>query len=330
MYSAFDIDDLTSPLTVVTQTNNTVPNPFAVFERHGQIRCGTLAVRDLDQSLALYRDFLALTVDEQGQISETLAVSWGLSSMAGSRYAVLQPESGALSYLRLVEVKNGPKITPAKTLGWNAFEISVKDVFALSEKLKKSEFDIVGPPRLVDGFTNFIPMQVFGPDGEVLFLNQVIHSDEHTELPKAESAVDQLFIAVVASAEREKTAKEHVRFLGLDQGPAHSLRYSLINRAFDFDPETETAITMVNSGRLPFSQIDQYPPQASIRPAAPGALPLGNSLLSVMVDCLDDLPISEVAQGKVTRVEESFYQGRRVQTIKGSASELIELIEIES
>lgn len=302
-------------------------NPLTAFDRHGQIRCGTLSVRDIDKSLSQYCQFLDLRVVEEGVVG-LLSNSWGLPAMAGSRYALLQPDSGALSFLRLVEVSASPEIVPATTWGWNAFEFSVREAFSLSERLKKSDFDIVGPPKLVDGFTNFIPMQVVGPDGEVLFLNQVVHSDEFNDLPKAESIVDQLFIAVVASLDREKTAEEHVRYLGMDMGPTHSLRYGLINRAFGFDPETQQTITMVNKGRDPFSQIDQYPSQAASRPSAPGMLPPANSVVSVMVDNLDDLPIGNVIQGESSRPEGLLYQGRRVQTIKGSSSELIELIEI--
>ena len=298
------------------------------FDHHGQIRCGTVSVRDLNASVALYRDYFDLVVIEESVIGAALAASWGLNEMASCRYALLQPMSCAKSYLRLIEIPSVQSIVPATTFGWGAFEISVLDVFFLAERLKGSGFEVVGPPKLVDGFTNFIPMQVVGPDGEVLFLNQVNHSDEHTDLPKANCAVDQIFIVVVASPDREKTVSEHVRFLDLEASATHRLKYSLINRAFDFDPETKQTITMVQKGRDPFAQIDQYPSQATQRYQEDEYLPLACSMVSMMVEDLDSLPIDEVVQGPELRPESALYGGRRVRSIRGSALEFIELIEI--
>lgn len=300
----------------------------SAFDRHGQIRCGTLSVSDLDISLALYEKYLRLDLVERGQVSAELASCWGAEKVVGAPFAVLQPQSGSQSFLRLIEASEPESYTPAKSLGWNAFEISVKDVFSLADDLENSEFEVVGPPKLVDGFTSFIPMQVFGPDGEVLFLNQVNHSDDDTDLPLAESTVDEIFIVVVASPDSRKSAEEHVQFLNLDEAATHSLRYSLINRAFDLPMSTLQTITMVQKGRMPFSQIDQYPSNAEIRPRQPGHLPMGNAMVSVMVESIEELPIQDKTLGPVTRPDGEIYQGRKTQVIQGTASELIELIEL--
>lgn len=297
------------------------------FDRHGQIRCGTVSVANIEKSVALYRDYLHLQVVEDGSINSMQALAWGLSGSIGARYVVLQPASQAPSFIRLIEVAITPSYVPAKSLGWNAFEITVRDVFSLAEQLESSDFKIVGPPKLVDGFTSFIPMQVIGPDGEVLFLNQVNHSDEDTDLPIAQSEVDELFIVVVASADREASVQDHMK-LGFDRGATHQLRYGLINRAFGLPAETQQTITMVQPGRMPFAQIDQYPENYEIRPQQPDGLPIGNSMVSVMVDSIDALPVSDLAVGPAQYLEGIIYQGRKTQVIKGSASELIELIEI--
>lgn len=300
----------------------------AEHNRHGQIVCGTISVSDLDKSVAIYRDFLYQELLETGEVSAELAQAWGAENCTGARYAILAAPTEAKSYFRLVEVPTTERVKPATTLGWNAFELTVKDVFALAEHIEGNGFEIDGPPKLVDGFTSFIPMQVFGPDGEVLFLNQVNHSDVDVDLPIAQSEVGEIFIAVLASPDRELSTEEYVQSLGLDRAATHSLRYGLINRAFDLPVETKQSISMVQNKRWPILQVDQYPDYAEQRPQRAGYLPNGNSIISLLVESISDLSIAEKAIGPEISPAGGIYQGRKTQVIKGSAGELIELIEI--
>jgi len=302
-------------------------NDAAIGERHGRIAGGTISVTDLDRSIAAYQNSLYQTVIEKGELSDAHAQRWGLGSVAGARYAVLQTPLNPLSSLRLIEVGGLPH-TPAISLGWNAFEITVKDVFGLAAHLQDSEFTVVGPPKRVDGFTSFVPMQAFGPDGEVLFLNQVFHSDDDTDLPLAGSAVAEIFIVVLASPDREASANQYAQALGMSFGGTHQLRYGLINRAFGFDSETLQTITMVQNARTPFLQTDQYPPQAESRSVHPNGLPMGNSMVSLWVDDLDRARHGFTAVGGVARMEGEWYKDRKVALVRGCAGELVELIEL--
>lgn len=298
------------------------------FDSHGQIRCGTISVSNLGKSLALYCDYLDFAPIEQGQLDGKLASLWGLPKMTGAAYVVLQAQSGGPALLRLIEVPNTSHFTPATTFGWAAFEISVADVFSLAEKLAGSEFKIVGPPKLVDGFTSFIPMQVYGPDGEILFLNQVNHSDEDADLPIAKCNVDQLFIVVLAALDREASVTDYQVDLMLDRAATHHLRYSLLNRAFKLPMDTQQIITMIQKDRATFAQIDQYPPQAQKRPCHDGWLPPGNSMVSLLVDNIDELPIADKIISPPSALNGTVYQGRKTALIRGSAEEYIELIQI--
>lgn len=299
-----------------------------VSEYHGQIKCATISVSDLNRSLALYRDYLGYTLVEAAELDDDLAIAWSVKKMLAAPYAILQPASGADCFLRLIQVPTYNDFKPARTYGWSAFEICVSDVFNLAERISDSDFTIVGPPKLVDGFTSFIPMQVVGPDGEILFLNQVNHSDEDVDLPIAQSAVDKIFIVVLASPNRERSATEYQWDLCLDRAATHSLSYTLLNRAFDLPMDTKQSITMIQNGRMPIAQIDQYPAEATSRPKHDGCLPPGNSMVTLMVDDLDALSIEDKMTASPAVREGVFYRGRRTVLIKGSASELIELIEI--
>lgn len=300
------------------------------YSHHGRIACGTVSVSNLEHAIVQYRDFLHQELAETGYVNDDLAQSWGAPAAAGARYAVLRPNSESVSMLRLVETPAAKAHVPAMSFGWNAFELTVRDVFQLATELEASDFNVVGPPKLVDGFTSFIPMQAFGPNGEVLFLNQVNHSDDDAELPKTTDDVGEIFIVVVASPDRQRTVDEHVKCLNLQEAATHSLRYSLVNRAFDFPTDTLQTISMVQNGRIPYGQVDQYPKQAKERAQQPGHLPAGNAMVSVLVECIDDLPLDGVTVGGLGSHEGVVYQGRRTQVIRGSATELIELIEIEA
>jgi hypothetical protein len=297
-------------------------------EQHGQIRCGTISVSDLGKSLKLYRDYLDFALIETGQLDIRLAALWGLPNMRGAKYVVLQASAGGPALLRLIEVPKMANFVPATSYGWSAFEITVADVFALAIKLTNSEFNIVGPPKCVDGFTSFIPMQVIGPDGEILFLNQVNHSDADADLPIATCSVDQLFIVVLAAKDRELSALEYQHNLALDRAGTYHLRYSLINRAFNLPVETAQTITMMQKGRTPFAQIDQYPAQAEVRPVHSGWLPPGNSMVSILVDNIEQLPIADKMCSSPGNLTSVVYQGRKTALIRGAVSECIELIEI--
>jgi len=306
--------------------------------QHGHIRCGTIVVNDLAVSLSLYCEQLDHEIVEKGDISAQLANSWGASTLAKTQYCLLQPQGlskstkQAQSYLRLIQSPTYQQpVAHATTYGWCSFEINVKDAFALYERLKTSDFDVVGPPKKMDGISNTIPMQVVGPDQEVFYLNQVLGSDKTTDLPIAEYEVDRIFIVVLGSPNREASAKNLMHQLNFNKGPTFELRYGLINRAYNLDLETKHTLSLLQSGQLPVIEIDSYPPQAKHRPKPANGLCLGNAIVSLVVDDIDSLDLNHViseTESTAPELETSvLYQGARTTVVKGDAEELIELIE---
>lgn len=293
-----------------------------------QIRCGSLLVNDIEVSITLYRDILGQAVVEDGELNQAIADSWGAPRLGNARTCLLQPKSGAESYLRLIQSPDIVKPTAhATTFGWCAFEINVIDVFALAESLHGTGFTVVGPPKHLDNISNVIPMQVVGPDQEVLFLNQVLASDSQTDLPIAESIVDRIFIAILASKNREASVLEYTNQLACQESGTHELRYSLINRAFGLDPETKHQLTLVQDGRVPIIEVDQYPSAAMPRPVNSGNLSHGTTMVSLMVDDLDALPLTNRLSDKPIRADGLLYGGHRSIVLRGSSGELLELIE---
>jgi catechol 2,3-dioxygenase-like lactoylglutathione lyase family enzyme len=293
---------------------------------HGQILGGTITTPDLDRALTDYRDRLGLTVVEQGTLPADLTASWATPASTGARYALLQPASGAPCFLRLVEQPTPPDFKPTRTYGWAAFEITVQDVYGWPAKLDGSGFDIVGPPREIEGLPYFVAMQMTGRGRELIYLNEVRQNTPSSDLPKAASPVDHIFIVILACADRPAALDWYADKLSLDVSGSYTIDYTMINKAFALPDGTQSTITMVQKGRLPIIEVDGYPDAATVRPGPTDALPAGNAIVTLAVDSLDALGLDFIASP--VRRAGPFYADRRSATAIGPAGERIELIEI--
>lgn len=296
-----------------------------IEDSEGRIKAGTVSTPDLDASLADYARWLGYREVHRGTVDADLAVLWNAPKQEGRRYAVTAPESGAGVFIRFVEGGEMDAYEPLKSLGWAALELTVTDVEALDRKLADSPFDIIGPPAYLDFADAIYPMQVTGRAGEVLYLNQVNASLPDYDLPKAQSPVDHIFITILATPDLDRGVAFYTENFGWSQGNEYEVAYSVINNAFGFDPDREHKLSMTCVGRMVNNEIDQYPPEAAERPNAEGELPPGVAMVSFITRSLDAVKTAPVA-GPVRR-DEPPYDGRRVAVFRGSAGELVELIE---
>lgn len=296
------------------------------FDTHGRIKCGTVSTPSLSAALEDYRDLLGLQVVEEGTIAGDLAASWQAPGAAGQRYALLQPQSGAACFIRLVEAPLHQDFVSTRTFGWAAFELTVRGVYNLAERVEGSGFEIVGPPKPIENLPYFVPMQVTGRGREMLYFNEVACDTPSSDLPKAVSDIDHIFIVILATPDREGSVRYLKDRLRLDEGGSYTLNYTMINKAFGLADGTQSTITMAQKGRLPIVEVDGYPPAATGRAKHEGMLPPGNAIVTLAVDSLDPLDLEWIAPP--ARREGPLYAGRRAATTIGSAGELLELIEL--
>jgi catechol 2,3-dioxygenase-like lactoylglutathione lyase family enzyme len=296
---------------------------------HGTIMGGLSTMPDLEQGLAAYAGVLGLELAERGTLSADLAASWGCPASADASYAVLRPASGAPCWFRLVEQPDHPAFRPTTTYGWAAFETTVEDVWHWPDALPADLFTIVGPPKVLENIEPaFIPMQALGPGGEMVYLNQVLGDLPDTDLPRAGSPVDRIFIVVLATPDRNASIAWYRDHLGLTRGADYTLPYSMINDAFGLAPETQTTITMVSHGRMPIVEVDDYPAAATARARHQGMLPPGNALVTLAVADLDACSAQWIAPPAIRHG--ALYDGRRAATAIGTAGELVECVEVGS
>jgi catechol 2,3-dioxygenase-like lactoylglutathione lyase family enzyme len=296
------------------------------FLTHGRIMGGVVATPDLDAALEDYHGRLGLNIVERGELAADLAASWNCPASAGARIATLQPQSGAHCFIRLVEQPVPQDFRPVRTYGWAAYELTVQDVYGWPDRLAGSGFDIVGPPKPIEGLPYFIPMQVTGRGREMIYLNEVAENTPSSDLPKAASLTDHIFIVILATHDREANLAWLQEKIGLDVGGTYTLEYTMINKAFGLEAGTQSSITMVQKGRLPIIEVDDYPSAATARPCAAGCLPPGNALVTLAVDSLDAVKADFIAPPAVRGG--TIYAGKRSATVVGMAGELLELVEI--
>ncbi|MEE4200253.1 hypothetical protein [Erythrobacter sp.] len=294
---------------------------------HGSIFGGLSTVPDLARAITAYRDVLTLELVEEGTLPADLAASWGCAANEGSPYAVLRPASGAPCWFRLVEQPDHPDFRPTTTYGWAAFETTVEDVWHWPGALPEGLFTIVGPPKKLENIEPaFIPMQVLGTGREMIYLNQVLGNMPGTDLPRARSPVDRIFITVLATPDRQASIAWYGERLGLERGADYTLPYSMINQAFGLPPETQTTITMVKHGRMPIVEVDDYPAAATRRPGHRDMLPPGNALVTLAVRDLDRCSADWIAPPAAR--EGALYEGRRAACAIGAGGELVECVEV--
>ncbi len=293
---------------------------------HGTILGGLSTLPDLDAGIRAYRDVLGLDLVDEGRLEEELAASWNCPANSSSRFATLRPKSGEPCWLRLVEQPAHEAFEPTTTFGWAAFELTVEDVWRWPDALPADLFTIVGPPKTLENMEPaFIPMQALGPGREMIYLNQVLRNMPDSDLPRARSPVDRIFIVVLAARDREASIAWYRDRLRLERGSDFTLPYSMINNAFGLPAETLTTLTMVSQGRMPIVEVDDYPPAASERPRQPGMLPPGNALVTLAIDDLARCGVEWISPPAYR--QGTIYAGRRAGTVQGLAGELVELIE---
>jgi catechol 2,3-dioxygenase-like lactoylglutathione lyase family enzyme len=292
---------------------------------HGHILCGTLTTPDLDAALADYRDVLGLVLVEQGKVPRDLAASWGTPASNGARYAIMQPQSGADAFIRLVEQPVPADFVPVRSFGWAAFEFTVRDVFGWPAKLAGSGFDIVGPPKEIPGLPYFVALQMLGRGKEMIYLNEVRSNTPTSDLPRAASPVDRIFIVILACADRPAVLDWYRDRMHLDIGADYTIPYTMISKAFGLPDDHLSTITMAQKGRMPIVEVDGYPDAATVRSRHPGCLPPGNALVTLAVDDLGALDLDWMTPPVVR--EGPLYGGRRAASARGLAGELLELVE---
>lgn len=292
-----------------------------------RLKINTVAAPDIGVIEQLYTEWLDYSACERGEVDVAVAQSWGAPAMAGRPYVLLQPESGADVFIRVVEIDAVPDYKPMTTLGWNAFELIIDDVYKLNEKLVNSPFKIIGEPSPLDGDLNFIhAMQVEGPAGDVLYLTCDTTRAPGSLLPVPGSFVDRPFIVILAGNGVDTTQSFYCDKFLMKREEDMTSPIGVIADAQGLPKDHVFDMGFMFLGQLGnFIEYDGYDEGYGERPCTDGQLPPGCSTVSFSVDNLDGMDLEWV--GDAAPGQGMAYAGGRTRTARGPAGELIELIE---
>jgi catechol 2,3-dioxygenase-like lactoylglutathione lyase family enzyme len=290
------------------------------------LRAATLTTPDVDAAADRYQRWLDYRVVETGTVAADLAASWGAPASAGRRFAVLQPASGAEVFIRFVEGDVPADYLPLRTFGWAAIEICVQDTLAVNMRMETSPFEIIGPPKQLDGLPAIFPMQVRGPDGEIVYLTEIRADLPDYDLPRAGSLIDKLFILVLACSDMDASARWFRDTLGIQHGREMEIIYSMINNAFDLPADTRHRLATGIHERDCFLEFDQYPQGATARPGDPDALPPGVAMTTLLHPDIDAIPGEWVVAP--TAGAGPVYGGRRAGVLRAPDGTRVEVVAI--
>lgn len=294
------------------------------------IRATTICVSDLKRSKALYTKHLDYKMVEDGVISQALADSWAAPKTAGQPYCIMQPASQAQVFLRFIEQPSVPNYKPLRSYGWAAIEICVQDTLAIYERMKAAPLEIIGAPKALDGLPSIFPMQVKGPDQEIVYLTEIREDLPGYNLPRAQSSIDKLFILVMACRDIEQTGPWFKKHLGFHPGEKMDIIYNMINEAFGLHSDTKHAIMTLSHERDIFLEIDNYPKNTINRPQHNDMLPPAIAIGSFIHPDFEKLShINSQDWIKAPQKYDSIiYNGKLSASLRDPDGTLIEIIEV--
>jgi hypothetical protein len=292
-----------------------------------RLKINTVAAPDIGLVESWYTEWLGYSVCERAEIGADLAASWGAPAMAGRPYILMQPESGADVFIRAVEIDEVPGYKPMTTLGWNAFELIIDDVYKLNDRLLKSPFKIIGEPASLGGDLDFIhAMQVQGPAGDILYLTCDRVRAPDTLLPPSGSFVGRPFIVILAGHGVEDTQGWYSKTFNMKREEDMQTSIGVVSDAQGLPNDHIYDMGFMFLGQAGnFIEYDGYDKQFGARPCADGQLPPGCSTVTFSVDSLAALDLDWV--GDAIDGPGMGYNGGRTRTARGAVGELIELVE---
>lgn len=291
----------------------------------GRISTVTVTTPDLPAAAAAYQRYLGYRVLDDGALGHDVARAWGRMGLAGNRCLLMEPASGAETYLRFVQGPAYLDYEPLACVGWNAAELIVQDVDALAASLVGSPFRVIGAPADLSFSDKIRAMQVVGPAREVLYLTQIKERLAAFDTPEAASAVDRVFIVILGGASLDALQDYYHLQFGVARAPVMPSVVSVLSDRYGLPRDYRHPIAALQVRGQCYIEADEMPSAAAARPCAPGQLPPGIAMVSFEVERLPD--VLPCALGPAQTVPGLPYGGRRTRTCVGAAGELIELIE---
>jgi len=287
----------------------------------GRITAVTITSPDLDRVIDIYSKYLNYHLVSSTRVNAHQAKSWNAPNVENSEMIYMSPEGSNDFFFRFVEQNIDSSYVPFGTYGWNAAELIVRDVDESATKIMDSPFEIIGEPADLSFTDQIRAMQIMGPSKEVLYLTQFKSKMDEFDSPTPRCDIDQTFIVILAGQDIDEMQSFLNEKLSIEKAPPMQSRIRAISKVFNLPEDTQYKSAALAIGGQSLIELDEMPPEAGPRESVSGYLPSGISIVSFLAH--ESNSLEKTYDSSIPSFEKI-----QANTIKGSCSELIEILYI--
>lgn len=160
-------------------------------------------------------------------------------------------------WLQLIEIPTAISVDRYRHAGWFSLEVGTNDVDALAERLSRCNgFEILAGPAPLEVSEDIVAAQVIGPASELYYFTQVKRPMPPFELPTPQHQLDELFIAVTTTADRDATLN-FWEALSSALGMRFETRIGVLNRGLGLPESHRLPVAIAQLAGANLIEIDQ-------------------------------------------------------------------------
>lgn len=231
----------------------------------GPILGATVVTPSIDAVIEPYR--------EAGFVQSSRPANWGaLPSVLQSACVKRTWLSGdsQSAWLQLIEIPSAVNVDRYRHTGWFSLEVGSSDVEALAQQLRGCEgFKTLAGPAPLEVSEDIVAMQVIGPSGELYYFTEVKRPLPPFVLPELKHRLDELFIAVATTRDRNAALDFWTALSGVP-GMRFDTRIGVLNRGLGLPANHRLPVAIAQLDGANLIEIDQIPVADKRPPLATG------------------------------------------------------------
>lgn len=250
----------------------------------GPIGQVTMLSSDIAKSVQLYSQAFGWDKTDYLEVTSAQAQSWGADLHAGADLAIVGGVSGSV---RFIECNSYPEQVALKTFGWTALEVCVDDVYGYTDRAIAAGFKMLNEPVKLAGSANPLPLiaaQLAGPNGECIYITQILGDVPNFELPDVSTHSGSIFICVLGASDLAASREVLESKFQLRRASDREVAIKVLNKVYDMPLTDLHHISSLQLNGRNAIEIDQLPTAASARAKLPEYLPPGISIVSVKAE----------------------------------------------
>ncbi len=220
------------------------------------------------------------------------------------------------AWIRVCSVSLATRKQPYTRYGWLALEINVVSVDTLYEEVKSAKLTVLGTPANLAFSDAIRAMQCVTPEGDVMYLTQIMDSVPSFELPMARTTVDRVFIPVALVPNRTEALGFYEALCG-STGISFDTKITTLSNALGVDPNIQHPVATLQLAGANLIELDEV---KDLSLPVPSEYP-ETGILSVSFQTSTQQQSMESS-----RISSGPYEGFESTIKRGAGGELVELI----